>query len=195
MVKDINFLLVGVGGQGTILASNVLAEVGLEAGYDVKKSEVHGMAQRGGSVVSHVRWGEAVRSPIIGAGEADVLLAFEKLEALRYAELLRRGGLALVGDHAIPPVSVSAGSDIYPTDERVRSALLAVTDDLHFLPTVAAAQDVGNARAHNIVMLGALSQRLDVPVEVWERVITTWVPERYRDLNLRAFHRGRGMAL
>ncbi|MBC7225285.1 MAG: 2-oxoacid:acceptor oxidoreductase family protein, partial [Anaerolineae bacterium] len=99
------------------------------------------------------------------------------------------------GDHAIPPVSVSAGNDVYPTDEKVRSTLLAVTDDLHFLPTVAAAREVGNARAHNVVMLGALSQHLDVPIEVWERVIAAWVPERYRDLNLRAFHRGREMAL
>ncbi|MGQ9586482.1 MAG: indolepyruvate oxidoreductase subunit beta [Anaerolineae bacterium] len=190
-MKDINFLLVGVGGQGTILASNVLAEVGLEAGYEVKKSEVHGMAQRGGSVTSHVRWGKAVRSPIIGAGEADVLVAFEKLEAVRYAELLRRGGLALVSTHAIPPVSVSSGDDTYPDDDRVRRVLAAVTEDLHFLPTVAAAQDVGSARAHNVVMLGALSRRLAVAVEVWKQVIARSVPKHHLELNLRAFARGR----
>ncbi|MGQ9458641.1 MAG: indolepyruvate oxidoreductase subunit beta [Anaerolineae bacterium] len=194
-VKDVNFLLVGVGGQGTILASNVLAEVGLEAGYDVKKAEVHGMAQRGGSVTSHVRWGRAVRSPIIGAGEADVLLAFEKLEAVRYAENLRPGGLALVSDHAIPPVSVSSGNDVYPADEKVRSVLQAVTDDVCFVPAVAEAQALGNARVHNIVLLGALSQRLEVPADLWERVIAAWVPERHRDLNVRAFRRGRELAL
>jgi len=194
-VKDINFLLVGVGGQGTILASNVLAELGLEAGYDVKKSEVHGMAQRGGSVSSHVRWGEVVRSPIIGAGEADVLLAFEKLEAVRYAELLRKGGLALVSDHTIPPISVSSGDDVYPEDERVRRVLGEVTDDLHFLPTVATARELGNARAHNVVMLGALSQRLEVPLEVWERVIARSVPSRHVELNLRAFEEGRRLTL
>ncbi len=194
-MREINFLLVGVGGQGTILASNVLADVGLEAGYDVKKAEVHGMAQRGGSVTSHVRWGKAVRSPIIGMGEADVLLAFEKLEAVRYAEHLRQGGLALVSDHAIPPVSVSSGDDVYPSDEKVRSVLQAVTDEVYFVPAVATAQALGNARAHNIVLLGALSQRLEVPGEVWERVIAAWVPERHRDLNLRAFRRGRELAL
>ncbi|MGC8838899.1 MAG: indolepyruvate oxidoreductase subunit beta [Anaerolineae bacterium] len=194
-MRDINFLLVGVGGQGTILASNVLADVGLEAGYDVKKAEVHGMAQRGGSVVSHVRWGKAVRSPIIGAGEADVLLAFEKLEAVRYAEHLRRGGLALVSDHTIPPVSVSSGNDVYPSDEKVRSVLQAVTDDVRFVPAVATAQALGNARVHNIVLLGVLSQHLEVPVDLWERVIAAWVPERHRDLNLRAFRQGRELAL
>ncbi len=194
-MREINFLLVGVGGQGTILASNVLADVGLEAGYDVKKAEVHGMAQRGGSVTSHVRWGRSVRSPIIGAGEADVLLAFEKLEAVRYAENLRRGGLALVSDHAIPPVSVSSGNDVYPSDEKVRSVLQAVTDEVHFVPAVAVAQALGNARVHNVVLLGALSQRLEVPVDLWERVIAAWVPERHRDLNLRAFRRGRELAL
>jgi indolepyruvate ferredoxin oxidoreductase beta subunit len=194
-VREINFLLVGVGGQGTILASNVLADVGLEAGYDVKKAEVHGMAQRGGSVTSHVRWGRSVRSPIIGAGEADVLLAFEKLEAVRYAENLRRGGLALVSDHAVPPVSVSSGNDVYPSDEKVRSVLQAVTDEVHFVPAVAVAQALGNARVHNVVLLGALSQRLEVPADLWERVIAAWVPERHRDLNLRAFRRGRELAL
>ena len=194
-MNDTNFLRVGVGGQGTILASNVLADVGLAVGLDVKKSEVHGMAQRGGSVTSHIRWGGPVRSPIIGAGEVDELLAFEELEALRYAELLRPGGLALVSDHRIPPVAVSMGDDAYPEDERVRQVLGAVTADLHFVPTVAVARELGNARAHNVVMLGALAQRLPVPTETWREVIARWVPERHRELNLRAFERGLALPL
>ena len=115
----INFLLAGVGGQGTILASDVLASVGLRAGYDVKKSEVHGMAQRGGSVTTSIRWGDKVYSPLIGPGEADFFVSFEKLEALRHIGKLRPGGVVLVNDYAIPPLSVSSGSDQYPDDERL----------------------------------------------------------------------------
>ncbi len=110
--QDIRFMLTGVGGQGTLLASNVLAEVGMALGYDVKKAEVHGMSQRGGSVISHVRWGEHVFSPIVPDGEADVLISFEKLEALRYLRGLKPGGLALVNDHEIGPVTGSSGGGV-----------------------------------------------------------------------------------
>ncbi|MEN8173845.1 MAG: indolepyruvate oxidoreductase subunit beta, partial [Chloroflexota bacterium] len=113
-MMNIRLLLVGVGGQGTILASNVLAELGVRLGYDCKKAEVHGMSQRGGSVISHVRWGEQVFSPIIPNGEADILVAFEKLEAMRFANGLHAGGIVLINDYDIAPVTVSSGNGKYP---------------------------------------------------------------------------------
>jgi len=186
-----DFLLVGVGGQGVLLASDILAEVGLRAGYDAKKSEVHGMAQRGGSVVSHVRWAEKVLSPLIGQGEVDYLLALEKLEALRYIEVLRPGGTVIVNDHRIPPVSVSSGGDEYPDDQRVRRVLSEVTDDVHFVPGVELAEELGNARASNVVMLGALSKSLDIDLDIWLEVIAERVPEKYVELNHQAFLKGR----
>jgi len=194
-MKNINFLLVGVGGQGTLLASNIVARVGVRAGFDVKKAEVHGMAQRGGSVSSHVRWGEKVHSPLIGGGEVDYLVAFEKLEALRYVSMLRPGGTAIIGDMRIPPLSVSSGDDVYPDDEEVRRMLSEVTDDVHFVPSLRLAEEAGNARAHNIVVLGVLSNLIaQVPPEIWLEVITKWVPERYVEVNRRAFQAGKAVS-
>ena len=190
----VDFLLIGVGGQGTLLASDVLAEVGLAAGYEVKKSEVHGEAQRGGSVVSHVRWGEQVHSPLIGLGEADYFLAFEKLEALRHVESLRPGGVVIVEDHAIPPVAVSSGDMAYPDDERVRRVLGEVAGEsgsCHVIPALEIAEELGNARVHNIVLLGVLSALLDVPEGTWLEVIAEKVPPQYVELNRLAFRRGR----
>ena len=158
-----NFILAGVGGQGTLLASNVVAQVGVEAGFDVKKAEVHGMAQRGGSVSSQIRWGEKIYSPLIAKGEVDFLVAFEKLEALRYVTTgaLRPGGTVLVGEMSIPPLSVSSGNDVYPDDEQVRRVIGAVTDDIHFVPSLSLAEEAGNVRAHNVVVLGALSNLVE----------------------------------
>jgi len=191
-MKTINFFLTGVGGQGTLLASNVLAQVGVRAGFDVKKAEVHGMAQRGGSVSSQIRWGEEIHSPLITEGEVDYLAAFEKLEALRYLEMLRPGSTALVGEMAIPPLSVSSGDDVYPDDEQVQRVIGAVTDDIHFVPSLRLAERAGNVRAHNVVVLGALSNFIEqVPAETWLEVITGWVPKRYIDVNKQAFQMGR----
>lgn len=191
-MNDTSFLLTGVGGQGTLLASNVLAQVGFRAGFDVKKAEVHGMAQRGGSVSSQIRWGAKVRSPLIAQGEVDYLVAFEKLEALRYVALLRPGGTAIIGDMRIPPLSVSSGNDVYPDDEEVRRTIGQVTADLRFVPSTHLAEKAGNVRAHNIVVLGALSSLIDrVPPEIWQEVISERVPKRYIDVNLQAFQMGR----
>ena len=191
-MKNTNFLLVGVGGQGTLLASNVLAHVGVRAGFDVKKAEVHGMAQRGGSVSSHVRWGNKIDSPLIGRGEVDYLVAFEKLEALRYVSMLRPGGTAIVGEMRIPPLSVSSGDDVYPDDDEVKRVLGEVTHDLNFIPSLRLAEEAGNARAHNIVVLGVLSVLVaQVPPEMWLKVIEEWVPKRYVEVNQRAFQAGR----
>ena len=192
MTKSCNFLLAGVGGQGTILASNVLAEVALAAGLDVKKSEVHGMAQRGGSVNTHVRWdAERVYSPLIGLGEADILLAFEEAEALRYAVFLKPGGAAIVNRHTIEPITVTSGGAHYPTEDELRAAYARLTDRLHIVPGTAIARELGNARAANVVLLGAVSTFLDVPEGNWLEVIEARVPPKYVDLNRRCFLRGR----
>lgn len=190
MIDALSFLLAGVGGQGTLLASNIVAEVGLHAGYDVKKSEVHGMAQRGGSVSSHVRWGHQVHSPLIGLGQADILIAFEQLEALRYLEFLRPGGKALVNDHVIVPVTVTTGDAIYPTKEEIVETIRQVTTDLALIPGVDIAESLGNARANNVVLLGVLSKWVGLDSKLWEEVIAQRVPSRYIELNLKAFSMG-----
>jgi indolepyruvate ferredoxin oxidoreductase beta subunit len=192
-MKSYDFLLAGVGGQGTLLASNILAQVGLRAGLDVKTSEVHGMAQRGGSVSSHVRWGEQVRSPLIASGSADMLVAFERCEALRCLEYLRPGGKAIVSDHVIVPVTVTTGNATYPSKEQVLDTLHQVTADTKLVPGIAAAEALGNARVHNVVLLGVVSQFLPVGIEVWQRVIEERVPSRYIELNQEAFARGRSL--
>lgn len=192
MTKNYNFLLAGVGGQGTILASNVLAEVALAAGFDVKKSEVHGMAQRGGSVNTHIRWDrERVYSPLISLGEADLLLAFEQAEAIRYANFLRPGGAAIVNQHTIEPITVTSGGASYPTEEALREVYAQLTERLYVVPGTAIAQELGNARTANVVLLGALSTLLEVPREIWLEVITARVPPKYMELNRQAFSMGR----
>ena len=195
-MKDINFLVVGVGGQGALLASTVLAETGVRAGFDVKKAEVHGMSQRGGSVNSHVRWGQQVLSPVIGKGEVDVLLALEKLEALRYVPWLRQDGIAFLGEFKIPPLTVSSGQDHYPEDDEIKTALEQVTSNYHFVPTLNLAGQAGNSRAHNVVLLGALSSLIEeVPAEIWLNVISERVPEKAVEINRCAFELGRALAI
>ncbi len=197
MKDSINFLLAGVGGQGTILASDVLVSVGLEAGLQAKQSEVHGMSQRGGSVTGHVRWGKAVYSPIIGAGEADVLLAFEKLEALRSLNALRPEALALVNTQVIEPLSVISGAQAYPSDEAVSAAFAKVTPNAAYINGEEIAASLGNPKVANVVLLGALSALLErvgqagLTPEVWLKVITERVPAKHVELNRRAFQAGR----
>lgn len=194
-MKAINFLLTGVGGQGTLLASNVLSRTGVRAGFDVKKAEVHGMAQRGGSVSSQIRWGTKIHSPLIAQGEVDYLVAMEKLEMLRYVEMLRPGGTVIIGDMRIPPLSVSSGDDVYPDDGQIRKAVEQIASVLCFVPSTRLAKEAGNVRAHNIVVLGALSNYLaDVAPTMWQDVIAQWVPARYVDVNLQAFQMGRDTA-
>ncbi|MGC9334340.1 MAG: indolepyruvate oxidoreductase subunit beta [Anaerolineae bacterium] len=192
MGKSYNFLLAGVGGQGTILASDVLSEVALAAGFDVKKSEVHGMAQRGGSVNTHVRWdADRVFSPLIGLGEADVLLVFEEAEALRYAEYLKPGGAAIVNRQTIEPITVTSGGAHYPAEDAVREAYRGLAGRFHLIAGTAIAEEMGNARAANVVLLGALSALLEVPVDTWLQVIERRVPPKYVELNRQAFMKGR----
>lgn len=191
MKEEIRFLLTGVGGQGTLLASNVLAEVGMALGYDVKKAEVHGMSQRGGSVVSHVRWGEKVFSPIIPDGEGDILLAFEKLEAIRFVRGLKPGGLALINEYEIVPVTVSSGPGEYPPDEEIYAAFDALKATVKRIPAIAIAEELGSAKVANVVMLGALSRLMNHPSKTWMEVIERRVPAKFVDLNRKAFQAGR----
>jgi len=195
-VINYNFLVVGVGGQGALLASNVLAEVGVEAGYDVKKAEVHGMSQRGGSVNSHVRWGKKVESPVIGDGEVDVLFSLEKLETLRYLRMLRQDGIVLVGEFKIPPLTVSSGDEVYPDDDEISRVISQISEDVQLIPTLTLAGRAGTTRAHNVVLLGALSKKIKtVSPDIWLSVITNLVPKKYIDLNTKAFKLGREAAI
>ena len=198
MTKLINFLLAGVGGQGTILASDVLVNVGLAAGYQAKQAEVHGMSQRGGSVTSFVRWGKVVYSPLVGAGEVDVYLAFEVAEALRGLSQLRRGALAVINQQAIKPVTVTSGGQPYPDDDRLRAAVAQVTDNAVYVDGERIATELGNGRAANVVLLGALSALIEhaglapeLTPEVWLKVIVERVPAKYVALNRKAFQAGR----
>ena len=201
MRETINFLLAGVGGQGTILASDVLVNVGLAAGYQAKEAEVHGMSQRGGSVTSFVRWGEKVYSPLVGAGEVDVFLAFEKVEALRNLNQLRKGALALVNLAEIEPVTVTSGGQPYPDDATLRQKISEVTQEVIYVDGEATAQGLGNVRAANVVLLGALSALMEregltgpeLYAETWLKVIIEKVPPKYAQLNRQAFNAGRDM--
>ncbi len=161
MKNNINFLLAGVGGQGTILASDVLVNVGLVAGFQAKQAEVHGMSQRGGSVTSHVRWGEVVYSPLIGAGEADVLLAFEKLEALRCVNVMRPGALALINMQVIVPLTAISGDQAYPSDETLHNVFAQLSPKVQYINGEEIAGSLGNVKAANVVLLGALSALLE----------------------------------
>lgn len=190
-MNKIRFLLVGVGGQGTILASNVLAELGIELGYDTKKAEVHGMSQRGGSVVSHVSWAEQVFSPIIPEGEADILISFEKLEAMRFANGIRPGAMVLINDYEIVPVTVSSGGGTYPDVKQVRGTFEPLTDKVFCVKGVEIAEELGNAKAANVVLLGALSKLLEHDAEPWLKVIEARVPPKFVELNRKAFQAGR----
>ncbi len=192
--QKIDVLMAGVGGQGIILASDILGEVAIAAGYDAKKSDVHGMAQRGGSVTSHVRLGPQVYSPLIAKGEADYLLAFEKLEAARWAEFLRPGGIAIVNDQAIPPMAVSSGLQPYPGDDVLLGVLGQAGHTVHMVPGAAIAAELGNPRVLNLVMLGFLSTFLPFRPEQWEAAMAGHVPARFLELNRRAFERGRQAA-
>ena len=199
MKDTINFLIAGVGGQGIILASDVLVNVGLAAGYQAKQAEVHGMSQRGGSVTSYVRWGKVVYSPLVGKGEVDVFLAFEKVEAMRYLTQLRSGALALINMETIMPVTVTTAGQTYPSDETLRNTISQVTNRVTYLDAAAIAVDLGNPRVANVILLGALSELLEhqtgfgsgLPLDLWLNTLSERVPLMYIDLNRSAFQAGR----
>lgn len=193
--QKVDILVAGVGGQGTILASDILAEVGLRCGYDVKKAEVHGMSQRGGAVESHIRWGGKVYSPKVEAGKTDYLLGFEMLEAARWPHFLAPGSTVLINRHRIPPPSVNLGAAAYPTEEEIEGILSSMAARVHWIEGTATAGKLGNPTVAGVVMLGAFSMLLGQPEEIWTGAITGLVPEKFVDLNLRAFAEGRKLSL
>jgi indolepyruvate ferredoxin oxidoreductase beta subunit len=190
-VKKQDIFMVGVGGQGTILASDILGEAALAAGYDVKKTDTLGMAQRGGSVVSHVRIAEQVWSPLIKEGEADVLLAFEKLEAARWGRYLRPEGVAIINNHAMPPLSVSLGTHRYPDDEEIRDMLKRRTERIYFVEGTRKALELGDIRVLNMVMLVCVSLLLSIDVHLWKECMSQRIPASILQINIAAFDQGR----
>ena len=184
-----NILLVGVGGQGILLASEILSEAAMLAGFDVKKSEIHGMSQRGGSVVSHVRYGAEVFSPIVPEGEGDILFGFELMETCRSLPLLKPGGTVVANELQISPPSVLMGQELYPEGlvERIGEQFA----DFLLVDGQKIATDAGNVRAANTVLLGAVSRRLDIPEEYWMKALEKMVPHKALDVNRKAFQLGR----
>jgi indolepyruvate ferredoxin oxidoreductase beta subunit len=184
-----NILVCGVGGQGVLLFTDILGEVAMLAGLDVKKSEVHGMAQRGGSVVSQIRFGPKVFSPLIPETEADFIVAFEKLEALRYIHYLRPQGRLLVDSLEVPPMSVLTGQRDYPTD--IISRLEARTRNLYIIDAFRYAQELKETRAQNIIMLGVLARFLSFSQELYDTAIRKYIKPQFHELNLKAFKLGK----
>ena len=188
MKKTTSIMIVGVGGQGSLLASKLLGQILLDEGYDVKVSEVHGMSQRGGSVVTYVRFGEKVYSPIVTEGEADYIVSFEKLEAARYASCLAPNGRIIVNTQEIDPMPVLIGKAAYPTD--ILSELTAKDVALDAIDALSLAESAGNAKAVNIVLMGRLARYLGISREKWEETIKSGVKPKFVDVNLRAFALG-----
>ncbi len=184
-------LMTGVGGQGIILASDILGETALAAGYDVKKTDTLGMAQRGGGVVSNLRIAPHVWSPLITEGEADLLIAFEQLEAAWWGHYLKPQGIAIVNNHALPPLSVASGYEKYPSDEQIAAILKRQTDRIYFVNGTARASELGDVRVISMFMLGCASVFTPFKVALWKGVISERLPEKVRQLNLTAFEQGR----
>lgn len=180
-------MIVGVGGQGTLLASRLLGNAVISAGYDVKVSEVHGMSQRGGSVITYVRYGEEVHSPIIEKGEADLIIAFELLEAARYLPFLKKGGKIVVNTQQIDPMSVVTGAAEYPSG--VLEELKAKADVTAF-DALSLAVEAGSSKAVNVVLMGVVAKHMEFTKEAWEKVVEETVPPKFRELNLKAFDLG-----
>lgn len=188
--NGINFLLTGVGGQGTILASNVLADLGVMLGFDVKKAEIHGMSQRGGTVTSYIRWAEKVYSPIISRGEADIIIAFEKLEAIRAIDQIKKGGIILINDYSIIPVTVSSGNAVYPSDDTIIEKIHSFTNRDYWIKGMQIADELGNSKVSNVAVLGALSHILNIEKETFLKSIVDKIPVHLRAVNQASFGKG-----
>lgn len=188
-MKTTNIMIVGVGGQGSLLASKLLGNLLVDEGYDVKVSEVHGMSQRGGSVVTYVRFGEKVFSPIIDKGEADFIVSFEKIEAARYAEYLADGGKIIVNTQEIDPMPIITGAAEYPTDALDRLAEKGM--DIISLDALSSANEAGSSKAVNIVLMGRLSRYMSISEKKWLSAIEKSVAPKFVDMNVKAFKLGR----
>ena len=189
-MNDVNVLMVGVGGHGVILASDGMAEIGMNNGYDVKKTDSLGMAQRGGSVVSHVRWGQHVFSPMTRKGDVDYLLGFEQLEAARWASYLKPGGVAMVADLVVMPISALDGKIPYPGWDTVEGILRQFTDQVYRVPAARIAEEAGNPKALNMALLGFLSAFLELGPNAWTDTMRLRLPPKFVESSIEAFTRG-----
>lgn len=185
-----SIMIVGVGGQGSLLASKMLGHVVMQAGYDVKVSEVHGMSQRGGSVVTYVKYSdEKVWSPVINEGEADIIISFELLEAARWVGFLKKDGAVVVNNQEIAPMPVITGAAVYP--ENIGEKLSQIGVNLKLVDALKLAEEAGSAKATNVVLMGAVANVLDFPEEMWQKAIDECVPSKFLELNRKAFALGR----
>ena len=185
-----SIMIVGVGGQGSLLASKMLGHVVMQAGYDVKVSEVHGMSQRGGSVVTYVKYSdEKVWSPVINEGEADIIISFELLEAALWAVPLTKDGAVVVNNQEIAPMPVITGAAVYP--ENIGEKLSQIGVNLKLVDALKLAEEAGSAKATNVVLMGAVANVLDFPEEMWQKAIDECVPPKFLELNRKAFALGR----
>ena len=185
------FLIAGVGGQGTVLASDILAEVGIRMGYDTKKSDILGLAVRGGSVVSHIQWATKVHSPVIDEYDVDYLIGFEWLETLRRISYVKPDGFILANDCRIDPMTVTSGQAEYPDQESIMSDLKRASGQVRTIAGTQTALDLGNVLCFNIVVLGGLSKILGDEPDTWRDVIKDRVPPKITELNLTAYEKGR----
>ena len=184
-------IICGVGGQGIILASDILSDVLMEAGFDVKKSEVHGMSQRGGDVITTIRYGEKIYSPIVGEDSADLILAFEKLEALRTLKYLRKDGTMLINDYRWDPSPVATGTMEYP-EEEILPKIREKTKHIQTVDALAKAKELGNIKVVNLYLLGLLAKELGLEKSLWAAMISRRVPPKAKEVNLKAFDQGYG---
>jgi len=191
MMKKLDILMVGVGGQGNVLASDILSEVAIAAGYDVKKTDTLGMAQRGGSVVSQVRIADKVWSPLIKEGDVDILVALEKLEAVRWSHYLREGSITIINNQATPPLSVSLGTSRYPSDKEIEDTLKRWAGRVYFVNGTSEAKELGDIRMLNMLMLGCLSFFLPIDVDIWKSCISQRLSPKILKMNMVAFDKGR----
>ncbi len=194
MMKETkSIMIVGVGGQGSLLASKLLGRLLLDEGYDVKVSEVHGMSQRGGSVVTYVRFGETVAAPLVDKGGADMLVSFEPLEAARYLEFMKAGATVITNTRRVNPMPVITGAASYP-DEPL-SSLEKAGLEVVAIDALAMAEEAGSVRAVNLVLMGRLSRCFDIPLEAWDRALAACVPPKFLEINKKAFALGRDSAI
>ena len=186
-----NIMIVGVGGQGSLLASKLLGRLLMDQGYDVKVSEVHGMSQRGGSVVTYVRYGDKVYSPVIDKGQADAIVAFELLEAARWTEYLKKDGQIIVNTQQIDPMPVITGAAAYP--EQLIEQMQAGGHKVDAFDALSLANEAGSSKAVNIVLMGRLSHYFDIPDDAWQAALEACVPAKFLDLNKKAFELGKSL--
>ena len=185
-----NILLVGVGGQGTILTSKILSKGFVENGYDVKMAEIHGMSQRGGSVTTQIRYGEKVYSPVIEKGCADIIVAFEKCEALRFLDYLKKDGILVINSYELPPVTVNIGACVYPEGIIEEYKNVIGQENVHVVNAYKIAEELGNTKCMNIVLLGSLVKMFKLESIDWKELIKSSVPEKAVDMNIKAFEKG-----